>query len=114
VDARALDCEVPSLLLQPLVENAVLHGVAPRPAGGRVRIATALNDGRLTIEVEDDGVGIANGAMDANGFGLRSVRDRLRMLGPGHDLVLESPARGGTLVRVTVPATSAHSDISQQ
>ena len=94
---------VPSLLLQPLVENAVRHGVASRPAGGTVRIAARRDGDRLVIEVADDGPGFdgdrpASGA----GFGLHSVRERLRAAGLP-DLALESAAGRGTRVRLTLP-----------
>jgi two-component system LytT family sensor kinase len=95
---------VPSLLLQPLVENAVLHGVAPRSEGGAVLLSARREGDRLVIEIQDDGPGMSPGrAGGGNGFGLRSVEDRLRALGPPHAVHIESNPGGGTRVRVTLP-----------
>ncbi|HVP38525.1 MAG TPA: histidine kinase [Candidatus Saccharimonadales bacterium] len=96
---------VPALLLQPLVENAVRHGVSPRVEGGVVRLAARREDARLVIEVADDGPGMAaTPARGGTGFGLRSVQDRLAALGPPHALHIESNPGRGTRVRVTLPA----------
>jgi two-component system, LytTR family, sensor kinase len=95
---------VPSLLLQPLVENAVLHGVAPRPEGGAVRLTATRDGALLVIDVQDDGPGMPAGRADGgNGFGLRSVEDRLRALGPPHTILIDSAPGRGTRVRVTLP-----------
>jgi signal transduction histidine kinase len=107
IDDDALACLVPSLLLQPLVENAVQHAVEPRTEGGTVRLAATAKDGVLTLEVEDDGPGLGPEALESGRFGLFSVRERLRVLGPGHELVLESPTGGGARVRVRIPAARA-------
>jgi signal transduction histidine kinase len=96
--------EVPSLLLQPLVENAVRHGIAERAEGGTLRIAAWVEGGHLVLTVEDDGPGFAAGrAGRGEGFGLRSVRERVRLAGPPHALEIDSPAGGGTRVRLTLP-----------
>ena len=73
---------VPHLLLQPLVENAIRHGIAPREASGHVRIAAGRLDDRLRVVVEDDGVGMAAGPADTagSGFGLQGTRARLEQL----------------------------------
>ncbi len=102
VEAGTESCEVPALILQPLVENAVRHGVAARPEGGRVRVSAALRDGHLVLEVEDDGPGFREDDA-ADGFGLHSVRERMRVLGQGHRLEIESGPGRGTLARVRLP-----------
>ncbi|HEY2956330.1 MAG TPA: sensor histidine kinase [Candidatus Eisenbacteria bacterium] len=95
---------VPSLLLQPLVENAIRHGVSPRPAGGTVRIAARREGDRLVVEVSDDGAGMDPAhAPSGAGFGLHAVRERLRVAGRPHDLEIESAPGRGTRVRVTLP-----------
>src|SRR6266545_4956677 len=95
---------VPSLLLQPLVENAIRHGVSLRPEGGTVRIRAIREGDRLVIEVSDDGLGLDPArAPSGAGFGLQSVRERLRVAGPPHDLEVESAPGRGTRVRVTLP-----------
>ena len=62
IDPDTLDAEVPRLILQPLVENAIQHGVAPRSGPGLVQIASRRQDDRLWLEVRDDGVGLNGGA----------------------------------------------------
>ena len=105
-DAEALDAIVPSLLLQPLVENAILHGIQPSIAGGTVRIV-ARRDGRwLHLVVDDDGVGLHGGATNGRTerVGLSNSRERLEKEF-GDDQALEiAPANGsGTEVRIRIP-----------
>ena len=89
-------------MLQPLVENAVRHGVMPRAEGGRITIAARAIGDRLELTVEDDGVGIRDG--QAEGVGLSNTRERLRTLyGDQASLSIRTPASGGTLVVVTLP-----------
>jgi signal transduction histidine kinase len=100
----ALAARVPSLLLQPLVENAIEHGVGPRASGGRITL-TARVDGapaRLHIEIRDDGVGLAPGHRE--GIGVSNVRRRLAQLYPDdHRFTLEPAGGGGTLVTLDLP-----------
>jgi LytS/YehU family sensor histidine kinase len=96
---------VPSLLLQPVVENAVLHGIAERTTGGTVSLSVRRDGERLILEIEDDGPGFdGRSSRSGNGFGLHSVRERLRGAGPPHDLAIESVPGRGTRVRITLPA----------
>ncbi len=98
---------VPSLLLQPVVENAVRHGVSAQNQGGTISISARRDSDRLILEVRDDGPGFDPGATPSgNGFGLHSVRERLRGAGPPHDLVIEATPGGGTTVRITLPVRS--------
>jgi signal transduction histidine kinase len=103
------DLPVPSLLLQPLVENAVRHGLAPRPQGGTLTLGARRAGDTVVLEVADDGDGCEPArALDAATadarFGLRSVRERLRLAGPPHAFTLESRPGGGTRAIVVVPA----------
>jgi len=101
---------VPSLLLQPLVENAVRYAVASRIEGGRVTVSARPEGDLLVLEVADDGPGIDPAAPPSgNGFGLHSVRERLRAAGPPHALEIHSEPGRGTRVRVIVPLAPASS-----
>jgi hypothetical protein len=101
--------EFPPMMLQTLVENAIKHGIEPKPDGGRVRVAASLQNGQIAVEVSDTGVGLPDGELldgptSGTGVGLQNIRDRLSMLYPGRStLMLHSGAAGGTLVRITLP-----------
>jgi signal transduction histidine kinase len=103
-------CLVPPLILQPLVENAVGHGIAPLRHGGTVRIAARCGDGMLVVEVADDGRGLPPGRDPVReGHGLANVRQRLLTLyGEGGGLDL-GPGQGGrgTMARIRIPAPGA-------
>jgi two-component sensor histidine kinase len=101
---------VPSLLLQPLVENAIRHGVSARPDGGTVTIGARRDGDRLAIEIADDGPGM-NGASSqgGTGFGLHSVRERLRAAGLERALEIETGPDRGTRVRISLPLTTESS-----
>jgi len=102
------DVRVPSLLFQPLVENAVQYAVSPRAEGGRVRLEARREGDTLRFTVADDGPGMTAGAAPAgHGVGLESVRERLRLNGDGHALAIDSPPGGGTRVTVTMPLVPA-------
>lgn len=115
VPAPAHDIMVPSLILQPLVENAVRHGLSPRPGGGTVWVRAAIDGGLLHIAVEDDGVGLGDGWTDDHlGLGLGGTRERIAMLHGVQPAGLKIGPRegGGTRVRVSIPAraAAAHGD----
>jgi sensor histidine kinase YesM len=93
----------PPLLLQPLVENAVVHGVGKSPSGGAVRVAGKSGAGRLTVLVDDEGPGCPP-ATGPEGFGLGSVRERLLLLFAGRaSLTLAHLPEGGTRASVEIP-----------
>ncbi|MDB4947352.1 MAG: yehU 2, partial [Gemmatimonadetes bacterium] len=104
VDADARDAPVPRLLLQPLVENALSHGLAPRSAAGRVDVRAWLQDGSLRLAISDDGVGLGPGPAPAEGHGLGDTRERLRQLyGDRQALEMTANPGGGVTVQVTIP-----------
>jgi signal transduction histidine kinase len=108
IEPDALDCIVPSLTLQPLVENAIKYAIAPRAQGGSVEIAAALVGDALQLEVRDDGPGAASDIMDsAAGVGLRAVRQRLETRFPGRAEfnVVTAPSQG-FIARVALPANT--------
>jgi len=107
IDNETLEAFVPSMLLQPMVENCLKHGLAPKIEGGRIRLHAEQRDGRLRIEIEDNGVGISEEGMPhvyVEGIGLSNVRERLRVLyGTDFRLEIESRPGQGTLIRIEVP-----------
>jgi sensor histidine kinase YesM len=112
VDPAATDCLVPTLVLQPLVENAIQYAVANREDGGHVVISAAVRGARLVMRVADDGIGWhgdsgqrSQNNGDARGVGHANTRERLReMYGSEHAFVVEDAPGGGCSVRVEVPA----------
>jgi two-component system, LytTR family, sensor kinase len=102
VEGDAMRARVPPLILQPLVENAIRHAIAPRVEGGRVSIRAQRDDGRLRVLIEDDGPGIAGDFRP--GVGLANTRDRLQLkYGAGHRLALEPASPAGLRVRIELP-----------
>jgi signal transduction histidine kinase len=101
---------LPPLTLQPLVENAIVHGLEPQIAGGTIRIAAALERGSLVLTVEDDGAGIAAASStpskgSGSGTALRNIRERLGQLyGAAAALRLDAVAPHGVRARLAVPA----------
>lgn len=107
IDPATLEARVPHLILQPLVENAIRHGIAPRIAPGRVEISTAIAaDGRfLRLEVRDDGPGLVAATRDRarKGVGLSNIGFRLEQLYDEHHFAVENHPDGGVVARVAVP-----------
>jgi two-component system LytT family sensor kinase len=107
IDEEALEAFVPSMLLQPIVENCLKHGLAPKLEGGKIQLRTTNHDGRLRIEIEDNGVGISEEKMPhvyVEGIGLSNVRERLRVLyGTDFRLSIESRPGEGTMIRIDIP-----------
>ncbi len=104
-DGAALVVPVPPFALQPLVENAIIHAVAPRASGGRVEVMARRAVGRLCLSVTDDGPGASEAGIAASPrMGLRLLQERLAALYEGRArLIYESPAGGGFRVRLDLP-----------
>jgi two-component system, LytTR family, sensor kinase len=104
IPSDVIDAMVPCMLLQPLVENSIRHGLGKRATGGRVMISAACKEGILEILVEDDGVGLSRGCVidDAKGLGIRATRERLTGLYPGVVRPFEIKNRAGGGVEVTM------------
>jgi two-component system LytT family sensor kinase len=130
IDPETLQLLVPSMILQPLIENSIKHGLEPRISGGTITIRSRLHGGKLMIEVEDDGVGIAPGRPHSSGvlhqgtgIGMSNVRERLDVLfgdaaqfdvtsrpGRGTHIIMEMPAAGyedGETGSTPLPARSS-------
>ena len=110
IDPKTLDIMVPSILLQPLIENSIKHGLEPRIHGGTVTVRSRLQGNRIMIEVADDGVGIGVKPASAlrrtgAGIGMKNVRERLEVLygTQARFTVVSNPGRG-TLVSIEIPA----------
>lgn len=108
-DESALAVSVPPFALQPLVENAILHGVAPRAGGGRVEVSARRSKGRVCLAVRDDGPGTSEEEIAASPrMGLRLLEERLAALYGGRArLAYETPDGGGFRVRLDLPDDGA-------
>lgn len=109
IEDSATDVLMPSLLLQPLIENAVKYAVSPREEGGRIRIGAHLTGGTLQLEVSDDGPGLKDAARLTNGrgVGIRNTCERLRVLYADRGQVSVSNTEPGLRVALTFPAERA-------
>ena len=110
IDPRTLEVLVPSILLQPLIENSIKHGLEPRIHGGTVTLRSRLQGDRVSIEVADDGVGMTGGlglaaSRSGTGIGMKNVQERLEVLygNQAQFNVVSNPGRG-TLVSIEIPA----------
>ena len=100
-----LDAAVPQMGLQPIVENAIRHGIGQSSSAGRIRITAARELDRLVIKVEDDGPGLVDETLSlSSGIGLKNTRERLRQLyGDAGSLSVENSERGGAVVTMSLP-----------
>lgn len=111
IDPATLNMLVPSMILQPLVENSIKHGLANRISGGRILIRSVRHDGRVLITVEDDGEGIAEDRLarifepsDDKGIGIGNVNERLRVLfGDNYRMAIDSRPQEGTRTEIDLP-----------
>jgi sensor histidine kinase YesM len=96
--------KLPPMLLQPLVENAIVHGLEPKIEGGEIAICASARDGLLDISVLDTGLGLGQSTSKGGGVGVATTRERLRVLYGERASVLLVPGQAqGTLVRLTLP-----------
>ncbi len=119
IDPASLDVVVPSMLLQPLVENCIKHGLSPKIGEGRILIRSSRHDGHSIIDIIDNGVGVTHRDHGAgvphgptqranltagSGIGLQNVNERLRVIyGANYQLQLDSVPGGGTCARIVIP-----------
>ncbi len=110
IDPASLDVIVPSMLLQPLVENSIKHGLSPKIGEGRILIRSTRRDGHSIIDIIDNGVGVTQGNAErasltpGSGIGLQNVNERLRVIyGANYQLQLDSVPGEGTCARIVIP-----------
>jgi len=107
IDPATLDLLVPSMLLQPLVENSIRHGLSSKIDGGTIRVRSRLQEGRLQIMVEDDGVGIPEDKLARlfeQGIGVSNVNERLKVLfGEDYKMWIDSRLGEGTSTGIEMP-----------
>ncbi len=120
LDPASLEAMVPSMLLQPLVENCIKHGLAPKVEGGSITLRSRVIKSRLVVEVEDDGVGMGaaqafvrdqvrdqfrdRDGLGGTGIGMANVAERLKVLyGDTAKMMIEAREGGGTLIRLRLP-----------
>ena len=99
-----LSAEFPAMMIQTLVENAIRHGLEPKPEGGTLRVKAEIVHGKLAVTVSDTGVGFGNAATAGTGVGLANIRERLQLLHGGQaSLTVTANQPSGTVVTITVP-----------
>jgi two-component system LytT family sensor kinase len=107
IGPNTLDRPVPSMLLQPLVENCIRHGLSGKVEGGTIRVSSRLADGRLHLSVEDDGVGIPEvklATLLEQGIGVSNVNERLKVLfGNDYRMFIDSKPGTGTRIEIQIP-----------
>jgi two-component system LytT family sensor kinase len=118
LDPQTLDIVIPSMLLQPLVENSIKHGLSPKVDGGSITVRSRIQDGKLLIQVEDDGVGMsappavaAHSMGSGRGIGMINVAERLHVLfGDDGKMTVQSRDGQGTLVMLELPVLQQESE----
>jgi len=107
IDPDTLDLVVPSMILQPLIENAIRHGIGPKIEGGTITLRSRRQNGRLAVEVIDDGLGFPDERRPElfdSGIGIRNVRERLKALyGQEFAFAIDSSPGKGTAIRMEIP-----------
>ena len=118
VQADTLDALVPNLLLQPLVENAIKHGIGPRPTPGQITVRARRIGALLELDVQDNGVGLSAARLtdfNRGGVGLSNTRSRLdHLYGSLHRFEFRQPAEGGLLVCIAIPMAELASEVGMR
>jgi two-component system, LytTR family, sensor kinase len=120
LDPASLDVVVPSMLLQPLVENSIKHGLGPKVEGGSIFLRSRVTESKLIIEVEDDGVGMGaaqleeSGNWSGMGIGMANISERLQVLyGDTARMTIDSHEGKGTMIRIRLPLIEAASSVPE-
>lgn len=108
IDAKALDLLVPTMILQPIIENSTKHGLGNKIEGGTITLRVWIEESRLHISIEDDGIGIPESKLATlfeRGIGVSNVKERLRVLfGPSYQISVHSEVGAGTRTIIQIPA----------
>jgi two-component system LytT family sensor kinase len=111
IDGDTLEVFIPSMLLQPMIENAIKHGLAPRLEGGQIHLRIHRRDGRLAIAIDDNGMGMSTERLlevYGGGIGISNVHERLRLLyGDQFEMDIRSQEGEGTQIRIEIPELAA-------
>jgi LytS/YehU family sensor histidine kinase len=110
IPGETLHAQVPNLLLQPIIENAIYHGIAPKTSNGIIQISAKKEDEQLLICVEDNGPGLTlvKKKKLKEGVGLKNTKERLaHLFGTNHEFTLENLVSGGVRVTISIPFTKS-------
>jgi two-component system LytT family sensor kinase len=115
IDPETLDRMVPSMMLQPIIENSIKHGLSSKVDGGMIRVRSSLADGKLQLVVEDDGVGIPEARLATlfeQGIGVSNVNERLKVLfGQDYRMWIDSKPGEGTRTGIEIPEVQVSSEV---
>jgi two-component system LytT family sensor kinase len=118
IDEETLDRLVPSMLLQPIIENSIRHGLSSKVDGGMIRVRSSLADGKLHLVVEDDGVGISESRLATlfeQGIGVSNVNERLKVLfGQDYRMWIDSKPGEGTRTGIEIPELQVMNEARQE
>ncbi len=104
IEKETLDAYVPNLILQPIVENAIRHGIAPRAEAGLIQVQARCENGFVELSVKDNGAGINESEVSTDGIGLKNTQKRLEKLyGERYEFEISSPSTGGLQVKLKIP-----------
>ena len=114
VEAEAMNALVPSLILQPLIENAIKYAISPSEQGGTIRISAKVRSDMLLLKLTDDGPGLSNGGQPSGksgGVGLKNTRERLQQFyGDAQAFTLAPNEPTGLLITINIPFDTEHND----
>jgi two-component system LytT family sensor kinase len=118
IEPQTLDRLVPSMLLQPIIENSIRHGLSSKVDGGMIRVRSWLAEGKLQLVVEDDGVGIPEtrlATLFELGIGVSNVNERLKVLfGQDYRMWIDSKPEEGTRTGIEIPELPTASEVGQE
>jgi len=118
IHPETLDRLVPSMLLQPIIENSIRHGLSSKVDGGMIRVRSWLAEGRLHVTVEDDGVGIPQtrlATLFEQGIGVSNVNERLKVLfGQDYRMWIDSKPGEGTRTGIEIPEVQVASESTEE